>query len=80
MDKWERMERTFDRVEARMESTPKVTPDDELEAIENEDGQVFLKHISKYGEILVDQNTKNPYIIYQDVRFDIEAIIEQEID
>lgn len=86
MDKWERMERTFDRVEARVEARinrkrgySRIASQEELNWLEDEDNRVTLKTLTKAGEILVDENTKTPYIVFNKVRFDIEPIVEQEI-
>jgi len=86
-DEHERFNRTIDRVEARMEQKQNmergythVASEEELEALENGTYPYALKEISKRGEIRVDENTKNPYIVYIGIRFDIEPIVEQVFD
>lgn len=87
MDKWDRMERTFDRVEARFDRMKKLQPmidgkydrvaiEEELDALENGTYQYTLFEITLNGEIGVDGITKNPYIIYDKVRYDIEPMYE----
>lgn len=57
----------------------RVASQEECDCLENDGdiNQTTLKFISKYGEILIDENTKTPYIVFNKVRYDIEPVIEQ---
>lgn len=54
-----------------------IASEEYLYRLEKEHDNYGLRQISKHGQICVDENTKSPYIIYDNVRYDIEPIIEQ---
>lgn len=58
----------------------RIASQEELDVLEQEPGHTTLKTVSKSGEIRVDEDTQSPYIVFNEVRYDIEPVVEQIID
>ena len=61
---------SYDRVATRLE----------LFRIENQIHNYSVVEMTKNGQVCVDEDTKEPYIIYDKVRYDLEPEYEQVID
>lgn len=57
----------------------RVASDEELFELEHGMHEYTLRQISARGEIYVDEMTFYPFIVYQNVRYNIEPIVEQQI-